>query len=184
MKQLFTLLFISMAFGLSAQSYICDGTTTTLDPQETNPAAPCGAASYLWSDNSTGSTLVVSASGTYDVTITYAGCGCTETSSLQIIECPAIAGTPTPTDNTDCVNCNGTATVANITGGCTGTFTYLWDAAAANQTTAVATGLCAGSYNVTITDTQTTCDGGNCDMVFTVVVADNVMPTVVPMICN
>ncbi|HIA06183.1 MAG TPA: PKD domain-containing protein [Flavobacteriales bacterium] len=31
-------------------------------------------------------------------------------------------------------------------------FTYLWDSNAANQATAAATGLCAGSYDVTVTD--------------------------------
>ncbi|MGD1847319.1 MAG: T9SS type A sorting domain-containing protein [Salibacteraceae bacterium] len=47
-------------------------------------------------------------------------------------------------------DCDGTATVTGISG--TGNYTYLWDAAAANQTTATATGLCAGNYSVTVSD--------------------------------
>ena len=46
--------------------------------------------------------------------------------------------------------CTGEATAAGVSG--TGSYTYLWDANAGNQTTATATGLCAGTYSVTITD--------------------------------
>ena len=46
---------------------------------------------------------------------------------------------------------NGTAT-ANVTGTVNGTLTYLWDAAAGNQTTETATGLSAGTYSVVVTD--------------------------------
>jgi hypothetical protein len=45
---------------------------------------------------------------------------------------------------------NGVASVV-ITGG-TGPYTYQWDANANNQTTAIASGLSAGTYNVTVTD--------------------------------
>lgn len=46
--------------------------------------------------------------------------------------------------------CTGSATV--VPDGGTGIYTYAWDANAGNQTAATATGLCAGTYNVTITD--------------------------------
>ena len=55
----------------------------------------------------------------------------------------------------DSVTCNGdsdgTATVLVNSGG-TGSYTYLWDAAAGNQTTATATNLAAGTYSVTVSD--------------------------------
>jgi gliding motility-associated-like protein len=47
--------------------------------------------------------------------------------------------------------CNGTATATVGTGG-VAPYTYLWNAAAGNQTTQTATGLCAGTYSVTVTD--------------------------------
>ena len=46
--------------------------------------------------------------------------------------------------------CTGSAT-ATVPNG-TGVYTYQWDAAANNQTTATASNLCAGTYNVTVTD--------------------------------
>jgi gliding motility-associated-like protein len=48
-----------------------------------------------------------------------------------------------------CSNCNGTATITNVTGG-NGPFTYSWNTVPI-QTTATATGLCAGTYVCTIT---------------------------------
>ena len=60
--------------------------------------------------------------------------------------------------------CDGSAT-ANPSGG-TGTFTFAWDAAAGSQTTATATGLCAGTYNVTITD------GNGCSIVESVTITE------------
>jgi gliding motility-associated-like protein len=47
--------------------------------------------------------------------------------------------------------CDGTAT-ATVGAGGIPPFTYQWDAAAGNQTTQTATGLCAGTYTVDVTD--------------------------------
>lgn len=54
---------------------------------------------------------------------------------------------PPPT-NPSCNNCNGSATVNTIGG--TAPFTYSW--APGGQTNQTATGLCAGTYRVTVTD--------------------------------
>lgn len=65
--------------------------------------------------------------------------------------CPMVASmaaTSTVTGTT-CSNCNGTATITNVTGGI-GPFTYSWNTVPV-QTTATATGLCAGTYVCTIT---------------------------------
>ncbi len=51
--------------------------------------------------------------------------------------------------NATCSNCNGTATITNVTGG-TGPYTYVWNTVPV-QNTATATGLCAGTYVCTIT---------------------------------
>ena len=89
------------------------------------------------------------AAGTYSVVVTDSS-SCTATSMTYTVGEPAaMASTASATD----VNCfggaDGTATVTT-TGG-TGVYTYLWDDASA-QTTETATGLLAGSYDVTVTD--------------------------------
>ena len=53
---------------------------------------------------------------------------------------------------------NGQATVVG-SGGNGGAYTFLWDAAAAGQTTATATGLQDGTYFVTVTDASAVCTG-------------------------
>jgi len=47
-------------------------------------------------------------------------------------------------------DCDGTAAAMGVSG--SGTYTYLWDAGAGNATTAAVTGLCAGTYSVTVSD--------------------------------
>ena len=86
--------------------------------------------------------MVTNADGTcgvFDATVTI-----TENPELTL----TIAGT-----NISCDGGNdGTATVTPMGG--TGSYTYLWDAAASNQITQTATNLPAGTFNVTVTDTD------------------------------
>ncbi len=60
--------------------------------------------------------------------------------------------------------CDGEVTIAPDNG--TEPYDYLWDANSGNQTTATATGLCAGTYDVTVTDA----DG--CSGVFRATIAE------------
>jgi gliding motility-associated-like protein len=62
------------------------------------------------------------------------------------------------TDATCFGTCDGTGTAV---GQGAPPFTYQWDAAAGNQATAVATGLCAGAYVVTVTDSLGCITTGN-----------------------
>ena len=124
------------------------------------PAGGTAPYSYLWDDASAQTTAVASGleAGTYTVTITDAR-GCTTTCSVTITE-PANPLTCTAVETTS-VDCYGNATgVATATpAGGTAPYSYLWDDASA-QTTAVASGLAAGTYTVTITDARgctTTC---------------------------
>lgn len=55
----------------------------------------------------------------------------------------------TPTHPTCFGSCDGSATLID---GALGPYTYLWDAAAGSATTATATGLCAGTYSVEVTN--------------------------------
>ena len=54
------------------------------------------------------------------------------------------------TTNALCGNCDGTASA--LPSGGVPPYSYQWDAAANFQTAAIATGLCAGTYTVTVTD--------------------------------
>lgn len=108
--------------------------------------------SFAWSANAGGSTLASLSNlqaGTYVVTITDAN-GDQVVDSVQLSEPAAIALTMSGTDLLCFGDANGTASVA-VTGGCP-PYSIQWDAAAANQTTAVAANLAAGNYGVTVTD--------------------------------
>ncbi|BDS14241.1 T9SS type A sorting domain-containing protein [Aureispira anguillae] len=106
-------------------------------------AGGAGAHSFVWSNGSSVATATGLGAGTYTVTVSDAN-GCSDTSMITIVEPIALA--VNITDNGD-----GTAT-ATTTGG-VASYSYQWDAAAGNQTTAIATGLVHnGTYGVTVTD--------------------------------
>ncbi len=132
---------------LSATPESCfgnDGTATVVAAGGTMPYV------YSWSPTGqTNATATGLAEGNYIILITDAN-SCTSTGTIAV-------GGPTAitlvTDST-AVSCNGgmdgTATIS-ATGG-SGGFTYLWDVNAGSQTNPIATGLVAGTYNVTATD--------------------------------
>ncbi|MFT7612325.1 MAG: hypothetical protein ACI9J3_001280 [Parvicellaceae bacterium] len=154
---------------------VCDGTATTSISGGTPPYT------YQW-DAAAGSQTTATATGlcagTYSITATDA-IGCSGASNVTINEPSAVFGTTSSTDAT-CGNCNGTATV--IGGGGNPGYSYQWDAAAGNQTTATATNLCAGSYSVIITDAS----GCAANEVVTVVAtgAPSVNATTTDVSCN
>jgi len=125
-----------------------DGTATAIPSGGTPPYT------YLWSVNA-GSQTTSTANNlpldTFSVTVTDTN-GC-------IVQPGIIINEPLPLTTgiafTD-VSCfggnNGTTTV--IPSGGTTPYTYLWDANAGNQTISTASNLIAGTYNVTITDTN------------------------------
>jgi gliding motility-associated-like protein len=91
------------------------------------------------------------AGGVNTMTVTDAA-GCVSSASVTIIEPPAVNHAIASVTNVSCFGiCNGSATA--VAAGGTGTLTYLWNDPA-SQTTSMATGLCAGSYNVLITDSN------------------------------
>ncbi|MFD1551480.1 T9SS type A sorting domain-containing protein, partial [Putridiphycobacter roseus] len=101
---------------------------------------------YAWSNGGTTATLSGLVAGTYTVTITDAN-GCTETASAMVSEPAAIITTTNTNDVTCNASCDG-AGMVNVSGG-TAPYTYAWSNGEAN---ASLTGLCAGTYVVTITD--------------------------------
>jgi gliding motility-associated-like protein len=86
--------------------------------------------------------------GTYTVVVTD-GNSCTDTAFVTVNNIPGVTATPGTSTNVSCFGvCDGTA-ICNVTGG-TGTINYTWLPTGGN--TANATGLCAGPYTCTVTD--------------------------------
>ncbi len=108
---------------------------------------------YSWNTTptNTNDTLTGLTSGTYTITITDSN-GCTDTATTTIIQPTQLMASITGQTNVLCNGNNiGTATVA-ATGGTT-PYTYSWSTTP-TQTAATATGLYAGGYVVTVTDTN------------------------------
>ena len=102
---------------------------------------------YLWNDGQTAATATGLVAGDYDVTITDDN-GCQLVANFTINE--PLTGLTQTASQVD-VLCFGSATgsaTVDVTGG-TAPYTYLWND---GQTAAMATGLAAGDYDVTITD--------------------------------
>ena len=110
-----------------------------------------GTVTYMWSNG--GSTAMISGliAGTYDLTVTDGiTSGCEAVASVSLTEPAAtcdIILTVTGNDATTAGGSDGDA-VAIVTGG-QGNVTYLWDN---SSTTALITGLSAGTYGVTVKD--------------------------------
>jgi hypothetical protein len=121
-----------------------DGSATVTDSGGTPPYT------YQWSDTAAQTTATATglAAGTYGVTCTDRN-GCTATTTETITE-PIPLTLFVNSTATTCVGNDGTATVDPAGG--TGLYTYLWDAAAGNQTVETLAGLSPGTYVVTVTD--------------------------------
>nr|MBK9653809.1 hypothetical protein [Bacteroidota bacterium] len=104
---------------------------------------------FLWSTGSTNAAIIGLSAGTYTVTVTRLGSGCTATCSA-IVENPIVpAVTCSSTNNTACSGAgNGTAS-ATSTG-----VTYSWSNGSTNPNL---TGLSGGTYTVIVTSTTSGC---------------------------
>jgi len=111
-----------------------------------------GSYAYLWSNGSTAQSPTGIGAGTYNVTITDMN-GCTVTSSVTLTEPPVLTSATNVTSNYNGqqIACNGgTDGTASVTpAGGTAPYTYLWSNGGTAQS---ATGLGAGTHNVTVTD--------------------------------
>ncbi|MBL4705828.1 MAG: SprB repeat-containing protein, partial [Flavobacteriales bacterium] len=119
------------------------------------PSGGDGTYFYSWdasTGNQTTNPAVGLAPGTYCVDVTD-GLGCTVGPFCATIDpVTAVTATNSTTDALCNGVCDGTATVNPSGGTGAGTYIFLWDAAALNQPTQTAVGLCAGIYSCTITD--------------------------------
>jgi len=107
-----------------------------------------GSVTYSWSNGETTGTISNLPAGTYTVTATDDN-GCTTTTTTIITEASELIAPGTGTNVTINGGNDGTATVTP-SGGTPG-YTYLWSN---GQTTATATNLTAGTYTVTVTDSN------------------------------
>jgi gliding motility-associated-like protein len=125
---------------------------------------------YLWQGGGTASVKNNLAPGQYCVTVTDAN-NCTATTCVTVGNTPGVTASIVSFTSPTCFNsCNGTATALG-TGG-TQPFQYSW--LPSGGTAATASGLCAGTYTVTITDAN------NCSSTATVVITDPAQLVVTP----
>ena len=131
--------------GQASCSSVCDGTG-----EVSASGRVASAYSYAWPSGETTAAATGVCSGSNLVTIT-------DGNNMAIVlvevsEAPAMSAAVTGFENADCPTCaDGSATAAATNG--TAPYTYLWDDAAM-QTSETATGLIAGSYSCTITDSS------------------------------
>ena len=103
---------------------------------------------FLWSNGQTTPSIVNLTAGTYTVTVTDAN-GCTATASATVTA-PSPVNLNVTSTGAACADSNtGTAT-ANVSGGTPG-YSYQWSTGENTQTI---TGVCAGTYFVTVTDSN------------------------------
>ncbi|HEY9116385.1 MAG TPA: SprB repeat-containing protein, partial [Roseivirga sp.] len=105
---------------------------------------------YNWNTGDSGSTINGLVAGTYTVTVTdNNGSGCTVVESITLGEPAALSSNATVNN----ISCNGASdgSIFLAASGGTGPYTYLWSTGA---TTNNITGLNAGAFSVTITDSK------------------------------
>lgn len=102
---------------------------------------------YNWSNSGTGASIINLLKGTYAVTVTDSA-GCVDTASFVVTEPDSIIADVSATPDND-GTCDGSLTVS-ASGG-TGTLGYTWSHDA-GLSDSVATGLCAGTYTISVTD--------------------------------
>ncbi|MBU3678814.1 MAG: T9SS type A sorting domain-containing protein [Candidatus Kapabacteria bacterium] len=108
-----------------------------------------GPYTYSWTNGQTTNPATGLAAGTYSVTVTDDK-GCTASATVTITQPPALVASIASQTAVSCFGGNNGTATAGQTGG-TEPYTYLWTN---SQTTQQATGLSAGTYSVTVTDSK------------------------------
>jgi hypothetical protein len=114
---------------------------------------PTGASpfTYAWSNGESTQTISDLAPGNYTLTVTDAkGCTAEETVSVSAFGCQELTISSSLT-NVSCKGaCDGSVTITGVTNG-VAPYTYAWSN---GKTTQTISGLCAGDYYVTVTDSK------------------------------
>ena len=160
-----TVINVSIAISGAISCYgSCDGEMTA--------TVTGGTAPYTmsWSNGGAGNIAVGLCAGSHEVTVTDAN-GCVQTASLAITE-PAEITTNVASVDATCGACDGTITLSGTAGGDGGPYTYAWSNGESSQ---AIIGLCAGTYDVTITD------GNGCVSTISVPISNTGGPTAAPI---
>jgi gliding motility-associated-like protein len=136
----------AMVLSMGAAPVSCFGSCDGFASVNASGGSP--GYTYIWSPaGGTANTATGLCSGGYTVTVTDNN-GCSQTNTATITT-PSLLQSNTSFTSPSCgTNCDGTATATPIGG--TGPYQYLW--APGGQTTSTITGLCSGSYTVTVRD--------------------------------
>ncbi len=107
--------------------------------------SPPGSFTFLWSNSATTEDLTNIAAGSYSVTVTATGSGCTATAMATIPNTnPPINVPDNTTPVTSCTSNNGSIDISPIP---SGTYTFIWSN---GSTTEDLTNLSVGNYTVTV----------------------------------
>jgi hypothetical protein len=123
-------------------------------PSGSDLASASGGTSpytYMWSDGNSQTTIAASglSPGTYTITVTDSN-GCVASFSNSIAQLPSLSVTTIVTANADCF---ASGSIASSASGGVLPYTYMWNDAS-SQSTITATGLSAGTYIITVTDSN------------------------------
>ncbi len=143
----------------------CAGTNTGFG--SVNVAGGTAPFTFLWSDGRTDQTITNFAPGTYSITVADAG-GCSNNANITITDAAPLVATTT-VSNASCATCADGSATASSSGG-TGSVRFLWSD---GQTTATATGLLTGNYDVTVTDGNSCQTTASASVGFTIGVVEN-----------
>jgi len=127
---------------------------------------------YLWNNAQTNLSATGLIAGNYSVTVTDTK-GCKATAAFSITQPVAALSSSTSHTNVSCLGGNnGSASV--IPAGGTPSYTYLWTN---GQTSSTATGLIAGSYSITTTDSKSCATSASITITEPAVLSSNVTQT-------
>ncbi len=125
---------------------ICHGSNNGAAQANVSGGTP--AYTYLWSNGSTKAVSGPLSAGSYTVTVTDAD-GCSATASVNFSQPPLLIASIISVTDLKCFGGSNGSASASAAGG-TPSYTYLWNPT--GQTNSTATGLSAGSYTVTVSD--------------------------------